>query len=359
MASIVLAGGGTAGHIEPALAVARVWKSQNPHDQITFLGTAKGLENTLIPAAGFNVSNIPKVRISRTPSLSWVRIPFELVASVKACRTILKGSDLLIGFGGYVSAPAYIAARTLGLPTIIHEANAKPGWANRLGALFTPYLAVAHGVNTGAFSAALITGLPLRSDVADGLKRAEGDWKSARAQAKNRLGFDSSKPLVFVMGGSQGSVAINKVIEQSVPMFSKKDIAIMHSVGRANTLPTATDLYRPVAYVDQMADAYLAADLIIARSGAVTCAEFRALGRYALFVPLPIGNGEQFHNAQGLVADGRAEVIDQKQFTRSYLETHIDALLKSSSSAPLEGSTLDADAALKITALGKHALESR
>ena len=359
MASIVLAGGGTAGHIEPALAVARVWKSQNPHDQITFLGTAKGLENTLIPAAGFNVSNIPKVRISRTPSLSWVRIPFELVASVKACRTILKGSDLLIGFGGYVSAPAYIAARTLGLPTIIHEANAKPGWANRLGALFTPYLAVAHGVNTGAFSAALITGLPLRSDVADGLKRAEGDWKSARAQAKNRLGFDSSKPLVFVMGGSQGSVAINKVIEQSVPMFSKKDIAIMHSVGRANTLPPATDLYRPVAYVDQMADAYLAADLIIARSGAVTCAEFRALGRYALFVPLPIGNGEQFHNAQGLVADGRAEVIDQKQFTRSYLETHIDALLKSSSSAPLEGSTLDADAALKIAALGKHALESR
>ena len=359
MASIVLAGGGTAGHIEPALAVARVWKSQNPHDQITFLGTAKGLENTLIPAAGFNVSNIPKVRISRTPSLSWVRIPFELVASVKACRTILKGSDLLIGFGGYVSAPAYIAARLLGLPTIIHEANAKPGWANRLGALFTPYLAVAHGVNTGAFSAALITGLPLRSDVADGLKRAEGDWKSARAQAKNRLGFDSSKPLVFVMGGSQGSVAINKVIEQSVPMFSKKDIAIMHSVGRANTLPTATDLYRPVAYVDQMADAYLAADLIIARSGAVTCAEFRALGRYALFVPLPIGNGEQFHNAQGLVADGRAEVIDQKQFTRSYLETHIDALLKSSSSAPLEGSTLDADAALKIAALGKHALESR
>jgi UDP-N-acetylglucosamine--N-acetylmuramyl-(pentapeptide) pyrophosphoryl-undecaprenol N-acetylglucosamine transferase len=108
-----------------------------------------------------------------------------------------------------------------------------------------------------------------------------------------------------------------------------------------------------------MADAYLAADLIIARSGAVTCAEFRALGRYALFVPLPIGNGEQFHNAQGLVADGRAEVIDQKQFTLSYVETHIDALLKSSSAAPLEGSALDADAALKIAALGKHALELR
>jgi UDP-N-acetylglucosamine--N-acetylmuramyl-(pentapeptide) pyrophosphoryl-undecaprenol N-acetylglucosamine transferase len=359
MASIVLAGGGTAGHIEPALAVARAWKSANPQDEITFLGTAKGLENTLVPAAGFTVCNIPKVRISRTPSLTWARIPFELVASVKACHALLKGADLLIGFGGYVSAPAYIAARILGLPTIIHEANAKPGWANRLGALFTPYLAVAHGVNTGLFSGALITGLPLRSDVADGLKAARADWKNARSQAKTRLGFDSSQPLVFVMGGSQGSVAINKVIEQSVPIFSTKGIAVMHSVGRANTLPPATDLYRPVAYVDQMADAYLAADLIIARSGAVTCAEFRALGRYALFVPLPIGNGEQFHNARGLVADGRAEVIDQKEFTLSYLETHIDALLKSSSSAPLEGSALDADAALKIAALGQHALESR
>jgi UDP-N-acetylglucosamine--N-acetylmuramyl-(pentapeptide) pyrophosphoryl-undecaprenol N-acetylglucosamine transferase len=359
MASIVFAGGGTAGHIEPALAVARVWKSQNPHDEITFLGTTKGLENTLIPAAGFTVSNIPKVRISRTPSLTWARIPFELVASVKACHTLLKGADLLIGFGGYVSAPAYIAARILGLPTIIHEANAKPGWANRLGALFTPYLAVAHGVNTGAFSKALITGLPLRSDVAGALKGAGANWQSVRTQAKTRLGFDAAQPLVFVMGGSQGSVAINKVIEQSVPIFSTKGIAVMHSVGRANSLPPATALYRPVAYVDQMADAYLAADLIIARSGAVTCAEFRALGRYALFVPLPIGNGEQFHNARGLVADGRAEVVDQKEFTLSYLETHIDALLKSSSSAPLEGSTLDADAAQKIAALGQHTLESR
>jgi UDP-N-acetylglucosamine--N-acetylmuramyl-(pentapeptide) pyrophosphoryl-undecaprenol N-acetylglucosamine transferase len=161
------------------------------------------------------------------------------------------------------------------------------------------------------------------------------------------------------MGGSQGSVAINKVIEQSVTMFSTKGIAVMHSVGHTNVLPPATDLYRPVAYVDQMADAYLAADLIIARSGAVTCAEFRALGRYALFVPLPIGNGEQFHNARGLVADGRAQVIDQKEFTPAYVHSHIDGLLASSGSAPLEGSTLDEDAAQKIAALGQHALESR
>ena len=359
MASIVFAGGGTAGHIEPALAVAREWKVQNPNDEILFLGTAQGLENTLIPAAGFDIAHMPKVKISRKPSLTWIRIPVDLVASIKACRALLKGSDLLFGFGGYVSAPAYIAARMLGIPTLIHEANAKPGWANRLGALFTPYLAVAHGVDTGRFSDALITGLPLRSDVAQALHSIGSDWKTARLEAKTRLGFSSSKPLVFVMGGSQGSVAINQVIEESLPMISKKGIAIMHSVGRTHNLTPATDFYRPLAYVDQMADAYLAADLIIARSGAVTCAEFRALGRYALFVPLPIGNGEQFHNARGLVVDGRAEIIDQKDFTTAYLESHIDSLLKSANSAPIKGSTLDLDAAVKITALGKHALESR
>ena len=359
MASIVFAGGGTAGHIEPALAVARVWKSQNPDDSITFLGTTGGLENELIPAAGFTLTNIPKVSISRKPSPSWLRIPSDLFASVKTCHAILKSTDLLIGFGGYVSAPAYIAARILGVPTVIHEANAKPGWANRLGALFTPYLAVAYGVNKGLFTDALIAGLPLRNDVSEALTSAESDWVKARKDAKARLGIASDKALVFIMGGSQGSVALNSVVAQALPALAQKDIFVIHSVGRKNELPSASDSYRPSAYVDSMADVYLASDLIIARSGAVTCSEFRALGRYALFVPLPVGNGEQFHNAQGLVADGRGEIIDQKDFTASYLTSHIDSLLKSAQGAPLEGSTLDAEAAIKIAALAQHALEQR
>lgn len=359
MASIVLAGGGTAGHIEPALAVAREWKTQNPNDSITFLGTSTGLENDLVPAAGFNLINIPKVSITRKPSLSWLRVPIDLVTAVKACHVIMKSSDLLIGFGGYVSAPAYIAARIVGVPTVIHEANAKPGWANRLGALFTPYLAVAYGVNSGLFSDALIAGLPLRSDVAMALSATNRDWEKARKDAKARLDCDPNKALVFVMGGSQGSVALNAVISQALPALAEKNIYLIHSVGRRNQLPIATHSYRPVAYVDAMADIYLASDLIIARSGAVTCSEFRALGRYALFVPLPIGNGEQFHNARGLVNDGRAEIIDQKDFTSSYLETHIESLLASSKNAPIEGSGVDADAAIKIVALAQNALASR
>jgi UDP-N-acetylglucosamine--N-acetylmuramyl-(pentapeptide) pyrophosphoryl-undecaprenol N-acetylglucosamine transferase len=359
VASITFAGGGTAGHIEPALAVARLWRELNPGDEISFIGTQQGLENTLVPAAGFKVLNIPKVSIARKPSITWLRIPLDLIGSVRAAYIILRKSDLLIGFGGYVSAPAYIAARILGTPTVIHEANAKPGWANRLGAVFTPYLAVTHPVNSGQFSDALLTGLPLRSDVADALKESEHDWEKARADAKSRLGLSTDQSLVFIMGGSQGSVAINAVTAEVLPTLSVKKIFVMHSVGRKNILPAATDLYRPLAYVDEMADVYLGSDLIIARSGAVTCSEFRALGRYALFVPLPIGNGEQFHNARELVAEGRAEVIDQKKFNAQYLESTIDSLLESSRHAPIQGSTLDADAAQKIAALGQRALEVR
>jgi UDP-N-acetylglucosamine--N-acetylmuramyl-(pentapeptide) pyrophosphoryl-undecaprenol N-acetylglucosamine transferase len=129
-------------------------------------------------------------------------------------------------------------------------------------------------------------------------------------------------------------------------------------VGKLNALPPSQGSYKPVAYVDAMADAYLAADVIIARSGAVTCSEFRALGRYALFVPLPIGNGEQFVNAATLVADGRAEIVAQKEFTSDFIEAQIDRLLKVAAQAPINGDDQDLDAAQKIVALTEFAIKS-
>jgi UDP-N-acetylglucosamine--N-acetylmuramyl-(pentapeptide) pyrophosphoryl-undecaprenol N-acetylglucosamine transferase len=358
MATVVLAGGGTAGHIEPALAVARHWMKTNPSDTCIFLGTKSGLENTLVPAAGFDLRIIPKVKISRAPSVSWLRIPFDLVSSVLSAMKVVKKADVLIGFGGYVSAPAYLAATLSRTPIVIHEANAKPGWANRLGAVFTSHLAVAHSVDHGKFSDALLAGLPLRSDVANACVASAPNWANARSAAKSRLGFPTDRPLVFIMGGSQGSLAINAIVEQSVAIFNQKGISVLHSVGKLNLLPTAQGGYKPVAYVDAMADAYLAADLIIARSGAVTCSEFRALGRYALFVPLPIGNGEQFINAASLVSDGRAEVITQKEFSSEFIEAHITRLLETASHAPIAGDGQDLHAAQKIVALTEFALQS-
>ncbi len=356
MASIVLAGGGTAGHVEPALAVARAWKLEQPDDRITFLGTSQGLENTLVPAAGFDLFNIPKVVVARKPSLQWLRVPIDLLASVRAAKKALRNADLLIGFGGYVSAPAYIAARISNVPIVIHEANIKPGWANKLGSLFTKNLGVSRAVNSRAFSQALLTGLPLRQDVAKALNESEGNWEIARRDAKARLGFDNSKPLVFVMGGSQGSVAINSVISEVLPQLAGQEISILHSIGRQNSMPESKDFYRPIAYVENMADAYLASDLVIARSGAVTCSEFTALGRYALFIPLPIGNGEQFLNAQPLVSDGRAEIVTQEKFTPEFLIKQLSNLLTAANSAPMAGSNVDENAAQKIVALGLHAM---
>lgn len=358
MATVVLAGGGTAGHVEPALAVAREWMKAHPSDKCIFLGTKSGLETSLVPAAGFELFTIPRVRISRKPSVSWLRIPVDLIASVLASLKVVKKADVVIGFGGYVSAPAYLSAALNRTPIVIHEANAKPGWANRLGARFTSHLAVAHPVEQGAFSDALQAGLPLRSDVAKGCIDAGADWSQARAAAKTRLGFSQHDPLVFIMGGSQGSLAINAVVAQSLATFNKNKISVLHSVGKLNSLPSSDGGYKAVSYVDAMADAYLAADLIIGRSGAVTCSEFRALGRYALFVPLPIGNGEQFVNAASLVADGRAEVISQSDFTPEYLETHLMRLLEKASHAPVQGDLHDLHAAEKIVALTEFALKS-
>ncbi len=358
MATVVLAGGGTAGHVEPALAVARQWMKSHPTDTCIFLGTKSGLENSLVPPAGFQLRTIPKVKISRTPSPSWLRIPFDLIASIAASITVVKNADVVIGFGGYVSAPAYLAAAITRTPIVIHEANAKPGWANRVGAVFTHHLAVAHPVEEGSFSKALLAGLPLRSDVAQGCTESAADWSKARIAAKSRLGFPSDAPLVVIMGGSQGSVAINAVIADSVATFNSKGISVLHSVGKLNALPNSTGGYKPVAYIDAMADAYLAADVIIARSGAVTCSEFRALGRYALFVPLPIGNGEQFVNAASLVAADRAQVITQKEFTAQYLSTNLNSLLEKASHAPIAGDPQDLHAAEKIVALAEFAMNS-
>jgi len=241
---------------------------------------------------------------------------------------------------------------------VIHEANAKPGWANRVGAIFSQHLAVAHPVESGKFEAALLAGLPLRSDVAKAFDQSQSDWAGARQAAKVRLGFPADRALIFVMGGSQGSVAINKVIEASVEIFNQQGVSLLHSVGKLNSLPQARGGYHPVAYVEAMADAYLAADVIIGRSGAVTCSEFRALGRYALFVPLPIGNGEQFVNAASLVAENRAEVMNQKDFTPDFLKAHITGLLRKSAAAPIQGNGADMQSAEKIVALAEFAMKS-
>lgn len=358
MNTIIFAGGGTAGHVEPALSVAEQWMKENPTDSCVFVGTTEGLETTLVPAAGFTLRTIKKVVLTRKFSPTSLLLPLNLFQAVMQARTIIKGASLLIGFGGYVSAACYIAAKSCGVPIVIHEANARPGIANRLGALFTSALAVATPVARPPFSHALITGMPLKSSITSIISRNELDWNLVRSASKRALGFDDALPLVLVVGGSQGSHVMNTVIEQSVTSLLEKKIQIMHSLGKKNALPASQSGYQPHAYIADMATAYLAADLVISRSGAVTCSEFEALGKYALFIPLAIGNGEQLPNAQYLADLGRAQVISQKDFSSTWLLSHIDSLLESSKARSAQVSTLNSTAHEKITALMQNALSS-
>ena len=356
---IVFAGGGTAGHIEPALAVARLWRQNHPGDELQFIGTASGLENQLVPAAGFKLSHIPQVVIPRKLSPKLLKAPFTLSSSFLAARKLLNGADLLIGFGGYVSAPAYLAAKSLRIPFVVHEANARPGFANRLGARLSPYSAISQPVQSGALQNALVTGIPLREDVASALVDSAGDWTGARARAKSALGFSSTDPLVLAFFGSQGSVALNQVIAQSLPSLLANGSQLLHAVGKLNALPPMQERYKSTAYIEDMAIAYLAADLIISRSGAISCSEVNALGKYALFIPLPIGNGEQRFNANSLVSQGRAEVIQQNQFTSAWLRSNINRLLNLAVSSADTGSDTDSLATEKIVNYMQYALKSQ
>jgi len=352
---ILLAGGGTAGHIEPALAVARSLRKLDPNCELLFLGSKEGLETQIIPAAGFQLFLIPKVKVPRKLTPALLIAPLQLVKAISQTMQALSGADAAIGFGGYISAPLYIAAKIKKVPFLIHEQNAKPGIANRLGAYLTPHVALSYRVKSGALKKGIITGVPLRQDVLIALKEASKDWPAARLQAKTRVSdkynLNSQIPLVFIFGGSQGSQAINSVIADSRTIFQQEQLSIIHGIGKNNPLPSRDSSYVALDYITEMADLYLASDIVIARSGAVTCAEVSALARFALFIPLPIGNGEQALNAAPLVASGRAVLIKQSDFNSTWLKTNLSSLLQQSWNASNAGDDNAIDSADRLASM--------
>ena len=330
---IALVGGGTAGHVEPALAVGEWLRSHASHVSCDFIGTKEGLEVRLVPAAGFALHTISKVPLPRSLTPGILLWPFAILRSTIAARRILRGSDLIIGFGGYVSAPCYLAARFLGIPFIVHEANAKPGWANRMGARSASRLLIAFaGARRlgGVWAEAELVGMPIKEKIAllGGLSSRER--AEMRRTLCHEIGFNPEEPIVFIFGGSLGARMINKGIAEFLGYGKKDGIQIIHALGRNETLPIRTTSYFPLSYVDDMASMYASADLIISRSGAVSCAEIEAAGKYALLIPLPIGNGEQEANAEDLVRQGAAEICPNSQFTASWLNKNIDRLLEQS-----------------------------
>jgi len=303
--SVVLAGGGTAGHVEPALSLADALRLRHPALAVTALGTERGLETRLVPLRGYPLALIPAVPLPRRPTPALLTLPGRLAAAVAAAGAVLDstGAEVVVGFGGYVALPGYLAARRRRVPIVVHEANARPGLANRVGARLTPH--VATGTPAARLPHATYLGTPLRAAVA-GLDRA-----ALRPAARAAFGLRPELPTLLVTGGSQGARRLNRAAVAAAPGLAAAGIQVLHATGAAHHDDVASRLppsgavpYVALPYVQRMELAYAAADLALCRAGALTCAELAAVGLPAAYAPLPVGNGEQRLNAEPVVAAG-------------------------------------------------------
>jgi UDP-N-acetylglucosamine--N-acetylmuramyl-(pentapeptide) pyrophosphoryl-undecaprenol N-acetylglucosamine transferase len=324
--SVLLAGGGTAGHVGPLLSLADCLRRRDPGTTITALGTAEGLESRLVPEAGYRLALVPRVPLPRKPSADLGRLPGRLRTAVASASTAIRdsGAQVVVGFGGYVATPAYLAARRLGLPIVVHEANARPGLANRLGARFATHVAVTFPGTP--LRGAQVLGLPMRRQVTM-LNRA-----TLRAHARMAFGLSPDLTTLLVYGGSLGAQRLNRTFGSVAGQLGLAGIQVLHSAGGGKTVDLAgrydgAPPYQVVEYIDQMDLAYAAADVVVCRAGAGTVCEVTAVGLPAVYVPLPIGNGEQRLNAQPVVEAGGGLLIDDSACTPEWVSERLIPLL--------------------------------
>ncbi|SEE16826.1 UDP-N-acetylglucosamine-N-acetylmuramylpentapeptide N-acetylglucosamine transferase [Arthrobacter alpinus] len=276
-----------------------------------------------MPAAGFELAFIERIPLPRKPSVDLLKLPVRMRRAILAAKAILREAkaDVLVGVGGYVCTPMYLAAKSLGVPIVIHEANTKAGLANQVGARYTTFVGTAFEATK--IRHAHLVGMPMRKAV------ATLDRKASRAAARDRLGLDAELPALIVTGGSLGALRINKAIAASLEALAAAGIQTLHITGKGKSVPGSDGepltgpLYRQVEYVDGMEDVYAAADLLLCRSGAGTVSEVAAVGLPAVFVPLPVGNGEQARNAAGLVAAGAALLVSDAELDARWIAENV------------------------------------
>ncbi|MDN4595836.1 UDP-N-acetylglucosamine--N-acetylmuramyl-(pentapeptide) pyrophosphoryl-undecaprenol N-acetylglucosamine transferase [Leifsonia virtsii] len=322
MTRYLLAGGGTAGHVNPLLAVADRLRRDDPAAEVLVLGTEEGLEARLVPQRGYELATIPKLPFPRRPNAAALRFPGEYRRSIRTVRELIRdrGIDAVVGFGGYAAAPAYSAARSEGVPLVLHEANARPGLANRLGARYTPWVGVAF--EGTPLPHPTFVGMPLRVEI-EQLDRA-----AARPEAAAEFGLDPDRPTLLVTGGSLGARRINQTVAARAEALTAAGWQVLHiQGGRGELADPGVEGYRLLEYCDRMDLALAIADAAVARAGAATVCEFAALGIPAVYVPFPIGNGEQRYNAAGVLRAGGGMLVDDAAFEPAWVDAHLLPLL--------------------------------
>ena len=349
---IVLAGGGTAGHVNPLLAVAGAIRDIEPTAQVTVIGTAVGLEKDLVPEAGYELDTIEKCR-SRV-ALTCTCFASRQNGSEKPprCAPFLKRGMRMSwpDSAGMLPPPVYATAHKMGIPIAIHEQNARAGMANKLGARWADFIGTVYegtGLKPRAGADVERVGLPLRPAIASLTKRIGDDRAAVRRESAAQLGVDPNRPLVLVTGGSLGAQSLNRAIASSAADLLAH-AQIIHLTGRGKisevrelvTASAGADVltgigpesagqgdYHTAEYLERIDLAFACADLVICRAGAGSVSELAALGLPAIYVPLPIGNGEQRFNAEPVVNAGGGLLVADKDLTPQWVHEHVPDLL--------------------------------
>jgi UDP-N-acetylglucosamine--N-acetylmuramyl-(pentapeptide) pyrophosphoryl-undecaprenol N-acetylglucosamine transferase len=309
----IISGGGTGGHIFPAIAIADALKNRNPGIDILFIGARDKMEMEKVPAAGYRIEGLWISGFQRSLSIKNLSFPFKVFVSLRKAKRIIDRfkPDVVIGVGGFASGPVLRIASRKGIPTVIQEQNSFPGITNRLLAKKVDKICVAFDGMEKYFPAGKIflTGNPVRRDVID--------IDGKRRDAMDYFGLEQAKKTILVIGGSQGALAINKGIHSGLRQFAENGIQVIWQTGKyyydtaasALTQPLKS-LVRAVAFIDRMDFAYAAADVVISRAGAIAISEICAVGKPVVLVPLPTAaEDHQTKNAKKLVEENAAIIV--------------------------------------------------
>ncbi|HHX23425.1 MAG TPA: undecaprenyldiphospho-muramoylpentapeptide beta-N-acetylglucosaminyltransferase [Thermoanaerobacterales bacterium] len=332
---IILAGGGTGGHIYPAIAIANGLKQEFPNSDILFIGTNRGLEKDLVTKAGYPLKTIRVKGFQRKLSFDTFISLKELAAgawdSIKLIRK--EKPDIVIGTGGYVAGPIIFFSALMGIPSIIHEQNVSPGVTNRILSRFVDKIAISFPDSMKHFpkNKTILSGNPVRKEIASGIKE----------QALKKYGLSSDLPVVLCFGGSQGAKRINEAFLHVIEAVKdKKKFQVIHITGKNHYEKTKNIMsnkgidpdrsghiiVRP--YIYDMQDVYAAADLVISRAGALSVSELNICGKPAILIPLPTAaNQHQDYNAKFMENNGAGVVIFEKDLSGEYLLRKIEEII--------------------------------
>ncbi|MBE7044366.1 MAG: undecaprenyldiphospho-muramoylpentapeptide beta-N-acetylglucosaminyltransferase [Ruminococcaceae bacterium] len=329
---IILAGGGTGGHINPALSVADYIRKIHPDAEIRFVGTKRGLEKRLVPAAGYPIDYIDICGFDRRRLWRNFGVLIKLFKANRDCVKLMKEfcPDAVVCTGGYVSGPVAVAAKRAGVPALIHEQNVYPGLTVKGSQRYVDYVAVSFEETVDYLEQkekCVVTGNPVRSAI------LEADAQKAR----EKLGL-SEKPFVLVFGGSLGAEVLNRtMLGMMQKLVSEAKVQLLFGTGERNYEAVTEELrkmgisfndeVRVVPYIDNMADVMAAADLVVARSGAITVSEIAALGKASILIPSPnVVRNHQEQNARAFEKQDAAVVITEDVLTPELLYEKITGL---------------------------------